>query len=162
MMPELPELGQKEDEDPRIKKLIELGIDLSMLEQDPQLVQVILESANLAEQQAREEEQKKKEAEEENLKREKLEKEKQEIKQKQGEEIKIHYHKTEVSFGVIQIKKAKDQAIRALFSSLTLRVANQEGEFTERAKKVLRNIYENLQAINSSSKIESLGEKNKN
>jgi hypothetical protein len=50
MMPELPELGQKEDEDPRIKKLIELGIDLSMLEQDPQLVQVILESANLAEQ----------------------------------------------------------------------------------------------------------------
>jgi len=35
MMPELPELGHKEDEDPRIKKLIELGIDLSMLEQDP-------------------------------------------------------------------------------------------------------------------------------
>jgi len=35
MMPELPELNQKDYEDPRIRKLIELGIDLSMLDQDP-------------------------------------------------------------------------------------------------------------------------------
>jgi hypothetical protein len=45
---------------------------------------------------------------------------------------------------------------------LTLRIANQEGEFSEKAKKILKNILENLQAITSSSKIESLPEKNRN
>jgi len=45
---------------------------------------------------------------------------------------------------------------------LTLRIANQEGEFSEKAKKILKNILENLQAITSSSKIESLTEKNRN
>ena len=55
--------------DPRLKKLAELGYDLSILDADPQLAEALLASANDEEEKLREEERLRKEQEEAEKKR---------------------------------------------------------------------------------------------
>jgi hypothetical protein len=60
--------------DPRLKKLAELGYDLSILDADPQLAAALLASADLQDEQKAEEDKKRKEEEEAEKKKQEEEK----------------------------------------------------------------------------------------
>jgi len=138
-------------QDPRLKRLAELGCDLALLESDPELVDALIASANLQEEQPRAEEQKRKEEEAAEKKR----REEERIKRQKEEELellktqgllaeKVQYHNLRVLHGVQSV--TDDQQVVAPFKFLTTRVADSESqELTERCKAVLKDIHQDFQ-----------------
>jgi len=145
--------SEEEEQDPKMKKLIELGYDISILDADPQLAEALLASANLQDEKEKEEERKKKEAEEEEKRRKEEErlkeqkrKELEELKKKGLKDEKIKYQILKVYYGSKQIQEATD-ASRTLFNFLNSRIFNEEaGDFFEETKAILKLIHADIKA----------------
>ena len=145
-----PSSGQQQD--PRLKQLADLGYDLSILDADPQFAAALLASADLEAEKQREEERKQKEEaeaarkrEEEEQKRLQAQRELERLKEQGLSPEKVEYHYLEVRRGISQI--SEDQgSVRALFKLLSLRLMDPaSGELTESCKRVLQQIYSDLQ-----------------
>ena len=147
-----PNPGAAQHEDPRLKRLADLGHDLALLEADPQLAAALLASADLQEEKQREDERRRQEEaeaarrrEEEEQKRRRAQQELEQLKAQGLGLAEVEYHVLEVRCGVAAIQEDPG-AVRALFKLLSRRLMDPaSGELTERCKGVLRPVHSGLQ-----------------
>lgn len=146
-----PEPEGAESQDPRLKKLADLGYDLSILDADPALAEALLASANLQEEKEQEEQREQKEAaeaekarKEEEKRRLQKEKELEQLKKQGLTQEKVEYNCLAVHRG-IQAIQADPGATRTLFKFMSARLLDPaSGELTESCKQALREIHATL------------------